>query len=47
MVVLPTTEIIEPNSSYQLKGYFPQAHDSSFEQQDSKLEGQREGKMIN
>ena len=46
MVVLPTTEIIEPNSSYQIKGYFPQAHDSSSEQQDSKQWGQRDGKMI-
>ena len=46
MVVLPTTEIIEPNSSYQIECYIPQAHDSSSEQQDSKQWGQRDGKMI-
>ena len=46
MVVLPTTEIMNPNSSYQIEVYFPQAHDSSSEQQDSKSEGQRDGKMI-
>ena len=28
--------------SYQIEGYIPQAHDSSSEQQDSKLEGQRD-----
>ena len=43
---LSKNNFVSRRFSYQIEGYIPQAHDSSSEQQNSKSEGQRDGKMI-